>query len=75
MEQLLAIDPIGADRGLAFGRSEPVGKTAGGLLLGVGVLLRIEQNHIVAVQQSRIAFDQHGDVAFVAEAEPAATIG
>jgi hypothetical protein len=23
------------------------------------VLLRIEQNHIVAVQQSRIAFDQH----------------
>lgn len=49
MEQLLAIDLIGADRCLTLGRGKPVGKTTGGLLLGFRVLDRIEQNHIVAV--------------------------
>ena len=48
----------------------------GGHLLGPEVLLRIVQDYIVAAQQARIAFDQHGEpAALVAEAEPGAAIG
>ena len=57
VEQLLAIGFIGVDRGLTLGRDKPVGKTAGGLLLGFRVLDRIEQNYILAIQQSQITFD------------------
>src|SRR5438876_320381 len=35
---------------------------------------RVKQDHIVAVQQTRVAFDQHGEVDLVAKAQPGAAI-
>src|SRR5215467_12765982 len=38
------------------------------------MLLWIEEDHIISVQQTRVAFDEHREIALIAEAEPRAAI-
>ena len=54
MEQLFAGYCVRAYCRLALGRGQPSGKLSR-RLFGIGMLHRIEQDHIVAVQQRRIA--------------------
>jgi len=75
MGQLLAIHLAGTDRGLPSGEASQSAKPAGGLLLDMRVFFWIEQDYVVAVQQTRVALDEHGEVAVVAETEPGAAIG
>ena len=63
VEQLLAADPIGADRRLALRRHQPFGKTLRGRELGAGVFLRVQLDHVVAIDQLRIALDRRSRAA------------
>ena len=38
------------------------------------MLCRVEQDHVVAIEKARIAFDQHDEIALVAKAQPGAAI-
>src|SRR6266851_5622227 len=74
MEELLAPECVSTDGRLTIGGGEPFGEPPRRSLLGFRMLRRVEQNHIVAVQQQGIALDHKGEGAFVVEAEPGATI-
>src|SRR5262249_4874763 len=75
MKQLLAIDLVVANCSLTFGRGQPADSAARRFLLGFWVFLRVEQDHIIAVQQARITLDEHRKVALVAETQPGSAIG
>jgi len=52
---LLAVDPVGGDRGLPFFRYQPVHKGPCQILLDVRVARRIDQHHAVLVEQSWVS--------------------
>ena len=74
MEELRVVLAVGADRVLAGGRDEPVGETLGRRDI-LRMALRIELDHVVAVDQMRIALDGNDEVALIGEAEPGTAIG
>ena len=75
MEQLLPGQLVMADGRLAGGGGEPVRQPGGGLGVDVRVAGWVEFEHVVAVDQHRVAADQFHQRAPVAEGEPGAAIG
>src|SRR4029453_3553477 len=71
-EQLLAVDPVGSDRVLSFGRDHPIHDKLTELLFDARVLVRVHQHHAVLVEQAFVAFDEQGEVAAVLEGQPRA---
>jgi Cytochrome c2 len=56
-EQLLAIDLVAGDRGLAFRRDQPIDKRLAELFLHGGIFFRVYQHDAVLIEQPLVAFD------------------
>src|SRR5260221_1021433 len=74
-EELLAVDPVGGDRGLPRGRDHPVDELLSHVLLHVRVPGWIHQHRAVLVEELDVALDQDHEVGAVPEREPAAAVG
>jgi hypothetical protein len=62
MGQLLAIHLAGTDRGLPSGEASQSAKRRAASCLTYGCFFWIEQDYVVAVQQTRVALDEHSEV-------------
>src|SRR5690625_4997555 len=74
IEELLAVELIGADGFLPFLGNQPVDEGLAFLRLDVLVTLRIHQDHAILVEEAVVSFDQDLQVAAVLEADPGAAI-
>src|SRR4029079_8615660 len=71
-EELLAVDPVGGDRGLPPRRDQPVDEFLPHLLLHVRMLRRVHEHDAVLVEELPVPLDEHHEVAAVLEREPRA---
>src|SRR5882757_5884163 len=74
-EQLLAIDPVAGDRGLAFRRDQPIDKSLAELSLHGGIFFRVHQHDAILIEQPLVAFDHDLEIAAVLEGYPGAAVG
>src|SRR5262249_55180504 len=74
-KQLLPVDLVIRDRLLPFGRNEPVDEGLAEVLLYIGMLFGIHENHAVLIEEPLVAGHQDVEIAAVLEREPGAAAG
>ena len=74
-EKLLTLDLIAGDRGLPFGRDEPVDERPAHDLIHVRVPGRVDEHDAVLVEEPRVALDEDGQRAAILERQPRAAVG
>jgi len=62
-EQLLAIDPVAGDRGLALRRDKPIDECLAEFFLHRGKFFGIDQHDAVLIEQPLVAFDDDFEIA------------
>src|SRR6266446_3081391 len=66
-EQLLAIDLVAGDRGLAFRRNKPIDETLAEFFLHGGIFFGVDQHDAVLIEQPLVALDDDFEIAAVLE--------
>src|ERR1700676_4739978 len=74
-EQLLAIDLVAGDRGLAFRRDQPVDEGLARVLFQRREFFGFDKHDAVLIEQPLVALDRYFEIAAVLERDPGAAVG
>src|SRR5208282_1808196 len=74
-EELLAVDLVAGNGGLAVCRGEPFDEGRAELFLDVWMPCRVHEHDAILIEKARVALDDYLKIAPVLEAEPSASIG